>query len=125
MNEQEKSNGFLEVNMWRLLNEVLRKSWLVGLAAVIGAVLTFLISAYVITPKYEASAMFYVNNTNFSLGDTAVSITSADITASKSLVESYIVILDTRDTLVEVIEQSNVDRDYEEVRDMLTAEAVN
>ena len=125
MNEQEKNNGFLEVNMWRLINEVLKKSWLVGLAAIVGAVLTFLISAYLITPKYESSAMFYVNNTNFSLGDTAVSITSADITASKSLVESYIVILDTRDTLIEVIDQSNVNRDYEELREMLTAEAVN
>ena len=126
MNERnEKSNGFLEVSMLRLCREILRKSWLVALAAVVGAIVTFLVSAYVITPKYESSAMFYVNNSNFSLGDTSVSITSADITASKSLVESYIVILDTRNSLNDVIDYAGVDRTYREVRDMLTAEAVN
>ncbi|MBQ9967407.1 MAG: polysaccharide biosynthesis tyrosine autokinase [Oscillospiraceae bacterium] len=126
MNEQmEKNNGFLEVSMWRLVNEVLKKSWMVALAAIVSAVAVCLISAYVITPKYESSAMFYVNNNNFSLGDTSVSITSNDITASKSLVESYIVILDTRNSLNDVIDYAGVDRTYKEVREMLKAEAVN
>lgn len=125
MNEQEKNNGFLEVSMWRLLNEVLKKAWVVGMVAVVGAVLAFLISAFVITPKYESSAMFYVNNSNFSLGDTSVSITSSDITASKSLVESYIVILDTKNSLEDVIDYAGVNRTYKEVREMLSAEAVN
>ena len=126
MNEQmEKNNGFLEVSMWRLVNEVLKKSWMVALVSIISAVVVCLISAYVITPKYESSAMFYVNNSNFSLGDASVSITSNDITASKSLVESYIVILDTRNSLNDVIDYAGVDRTYKEVREMLTAESVN
>ena len=126
MNEQlEKNNGFLEVSMWRLVNEVLKKSWMVALVSIVSAVVVCLISAYVITPKYESSAMFYVNNNNFSLGDTSVSITSNDITASKSLVESYIVILDTRNSLNDVIDYAGVDRTYKEVREMLKAEAVN
>ena len=125
MNEQERNGGFLEVSLWRLVNEVLKKGWIVGLVSVLGAIALFLISAYVITPKYESSAMFYVNNSNISLGDTSVSITSSDITASKSLVESYIVILDTRNSLNDVIDYAGVDRTYKEVREMLTAEAVN
>ena len=126
MNEHtEKSNGFLEVSMWRLFHAVLKKSWIVALVAIIGAVASLLVSLYLITPQYESSAMFYVNNNNLSLGDTSVSITSADITASKSLVESYIVILDTRNSLNDVIDYAGVDRTYREVREMLTAEAVN
>ena len=125
MNEQERNTGFLEVSLWRLINEVLKKSWVVALVSILGAVTVFLISAYVVTPKYESSAMFYVNNSNISLGDTSVSITSSDITASKSLVESYIVILDTRNSLNDVIDYAGVNRTYREVREMLTAEAVN
>lgn len=126
MNEQnEKRSGFLEVSVWRLFNEVLKKIWIVALVAIVGAVASLLISVYLITPRYESSAMFYVNNNNLSLGDTSVSISSADITASKSLVESYIVILDTRNSLNDVIDYAGVDRTYREVREMLTAEAVN
>jgi len=125
MNEKEKNTGFMEVNMWRLLNEILRRSWMIGIVALIGAVAAFLISSFLVTPKYEASVKFYVNNSNISLGDTSVSLSATDITAAKSLVETYIVILDTRDTLEDVIEKSGVNRSVDEVRDMMKAEAVN
>ena len=69
--------------------------------------------------------MFYVNNTSLSLGETSLSITSSDISASKSLVNTYIVILNTRETLNDVIDYSGVDLNYSQIKGMVSAEAVD
>ena len=115
----------IEIDLGRLFRSVMSRAWLVGLLAVLCAVLAFGITFFFITPQYESTAMFYVNNSNLSLGDASVSITSGDLTTSRNLVDSYIVILETRETLVDVIDYARVNRTYREVRDMLTSAAVN
>ncbi len=115
----------IEIDLGRLFRSVMSRAWLVGLLALLGAALAFAVTFFFITPQYESTAMFYVNNSNLSLGDTSVSISSGDLTTSRNLVDSYIVILETRETLVDVIDYARVDRTYREVRDMLTSQAVN
>ena len=118
-------NEEIEIDFQRLFGAVWNKMWLVAVVAVICAVVTFLGTFYLITPTYQSTAMFYVNNNNISLGDTSLSITSSDITASKNLVKSYIVILNTRETLIDVIDYAGVDLTYPQVRAMISAESVN
>ena len=89
------------------------------------AVLTLVVTLLFVTPKYESSAMFYVNNNSVSLGDAALSITSSDISASRGLVQSYIVILNTRESLNDVIDYTGVSRTYKELKEMISAEAVD
>ena len=113
------------IDLGRVLRSVMDKAWLVAVVAALCAVLTFVGTFFFITPKYESSAMFYVNNSNLSLGDASVSISSGDLLTSRNLVDSYIVILKTRETLVDVIDYAGVSRTYREVRGMLTSEAVN
>ncbi len=125
MDEKVLNNDEIEIDLQRLLNALLKKAWVVGIAAVIGAVLTFLGTFLFITPTYEASAMFYVNNNSLSIGEASLSISSADISASKSLVNSYIVILNTRESLNDVIDYAGVDRTYSQLRKMISAEAVS
>ena len=119
-NDQE-----LEIDLQRLINALLNKAWLIAIAAVLCAVITFVGTFFFITPKYQSSAMFYVNNNSLSLGEASLSISSADISASRGLVKSYIVILNTRQTLNDVIDYAGVDRSYGEVKNMITAEAVD
>ncbi len=109
----------------RLLEAVVSKAWLIALVAVLCAVLAFLMTLYMIQPKYQSSAMFYVNNSSVSVGDASFSISSADITAAKSLVESYIVILNTRESLNDVIDYAGVSRTYGELKGMISAASVN
>lgn len=118
-------NGEIEIDFHRLAGEVFRKFWLVILMAVVGAVVTFLGTYYLITPQYQSSAMFYVNNSSLSVGDASFSLTSSDITASKSLVDSYIVILQTRESLNDVIDYAGVNRTYGDLQKMISAAAVN
>ena len=127
MNEQMNiSEANVEVSLKRLLDAVLSKVWVVGFASVLGAVVVLLFTLFFVTPKYESSAMFYVNNNAISVGDVSLSsITSSDITASKNLVNSYIVILKTRESLNDVIDYAGVDCDYRTVREMIKAKSVD
>ena len=118
-------NEEIEIDLGRVLRAVVDRAWLVAVVSILCAVLTFAGTYFFITPEYESSAMFYVNNNNLSLGDASVSISSGDLTTSRNLVDSYIVILNTRETLVDVIDYAGVARTYKEVRDMLTSGAVN
>ena len=115
----------LEIDLQQLFGALMNKAWLIGLIAVICAVATFLGTLFFITPQYTSAAMFYVNNNSMSLGDVASSITSSDISASRGLVKSYIVILNTRETLNDVIDYAEIDRTYGEIKGMISAEAVD
>ena len=126
MDERMRNKGdFAEVNLKRLMDALLEKVWMIILLAVTGAALVLAITYFLITPKYESSAMFYVNNNSISVGEATLSIDSNDITASKSLVNTYIVILNTRETLNDVIDYAGVNRKYSEIEDMIRAEAVD
>lgn len=126
MNEKElQQNDEIEIDLQRLIGALLNKAWLIGLVAIVCAVVTFLGTFFFITPEYQSAAMFYVNNSSVSLGDASLSISSADISASKSLVNSYIVILNTRESLNDVIDYAGVERTYGQVKKMISAAAVN
>jgi len=126
MNDKEfQHNEELEIDLQRLIKALLDKSLLIGIVAVVCAVLTFLGTFFFITPQYQSAAMFYVNNNSLSLGEASLSISSADISASRGLVKSYIVILKTRETLNDVIDYSGVDRTYNQLKNMITAESVD
>lgn len=126
MDKRTKNNEeFVEVNAKRLWDAVLSKSWLIVLTSLLCAVVVFVATYLFVTPLYQSSAMFYVNNSSISVGDASLSIDSGDISASKSLVNTYIVILDTRETLGAVIDYAGIDRTVGEVRDMIEAKPID
>lgn len=118
-------NEEMEIDLQRVFSAVVQKSWLIMIVAVLCAVLVFLGTFFLITPKYKAAAKFYVNNSSISVGGTSVSISSGDLVTSRGLVDSYIVILKTRETLNDVIDYAGVNRTYNEVIGMISAEAVD
>lgn len=126
MNQMDiQKNEELEVDLGRVFHAVMDKAWLVAIVAFLSAAIVFAGTFFFVTPQYESAAMFYVNNSNLSLGDATVSISSGDLSTSRNLVDSYIVILNTRETLMDVIDYSGVSRTYKEVKSMLSAAAVN
>ena len=123
---EEKNKGKMdeiEIDLGRVFRAVVNKAWLVAVVAALCAVLTFAGTFFFVTPEYQSSAMFYVNNSNLSLGDASLSITSGDLTTSRNLVDSYIVILNTRETLVDVLDYSGAPYTYKQLREMITAGA--
>ncbi len=126
MNEKTtQKTAELEIDLGRIFRAILDRAWTVAIVTVLCTVLVFLGTFFLVTPQYEASAMFYVNNTAKVSGDSSQSISSGDLSTSRNLVDSYLVILDTRETINEVIAYAGVNRSYREVKDMISAGAVN
>lgn len=115
----------IEIDIGRIFLAIMNRGWLMILVAVLCAVLVFGGTYFFVTPQYQSSAMFYVNNNAFSVGDAALSISNGDLATSRGLVDSYIVILKTRETLNEVIDYSGVDLSYEQLSGMITAADVD
>ena len=125
MDKKIRDTKEIELDVKRLFQVVLNKAWLVIIVAVVAALVTLVSTVLFVTPTYQSSVLFYVNNSSLSVDDLAGSITSGDITASKGLVKSYIIILKTRETINDVIDYAEVDRTYGAVKGMITAEAVD
>lgn len=119
------SNDYYEIDLNQILHALWHRLWAIILAAVIAGGALFSYAAFLITPLYEAEALMYVNNSSFSLGSTSFSISSSELTAAQSLVDTYIVILKTRTTLNEVIQEANLPYSYKELSEMITSEPVN
>ena len=117
------NNGETVIDLFELLGAFLKKIWLVVILTVAGAVLALAYTILLVTPLYKSSALLYVNNSDFSLG--SVSISTADLSAAKSLVSTYSVILKSRTVTNEVIEAAGVNYTYEEMIEMVEAKAVD
>ena len=114
-----------EIDLLKLAAALWRKAWAIVLAVVLFAGAALGYTAFFITPLYKATALMYVNSSAISVGSTKVSISQGELSAAQSLVKTYIVILNTRSTLEEVIQQAGVSRTYGELQRMVTAESVN
>ena len=126
MDEMKKEkNEEIVIDFQRVFKALLGKAWLIAIVAVVCAVLTFVGTFMFVTPKYQSSVMFYVNNSSLDLGDLSASLSSSDISAARGLVKVYIIILNTRETLTEVKGYAEVDRSISELKGMITAQSVD
>lgn len=122
MNDEKDT---IEIDLLALAQAVWKRIWLVLTSVVAGAVAAFLFATFIITPLYESKAMLYVNNSSISVGSTSFSISTGELSAAQSLVKTYIVIMQSRQTLNAVIEQADLVYTYDELKDMISAASVN
>ena len=121
----EKNNDEIEIDLLELLRVLLHRWWVILLSAIVCGALAFGYTFLLIDPLYQSSALMYVNNSDISVGSTSFSISSSDLTAAQKLVDTYVVILKSRTALDEVTEQAGLDYTYEDLKDMISAAAVN
>lgn len=124
-NTERQNRDYYTIDLLHILKTLWRRVWAIALAGIIAAAAGFCIASFAIAPKYSSSIMLYVNNSSLSLGNTNFSISSSEITAAQSLVKTYIVMLKNRTTLTEVINETGVPYDYDDLYDMIEATAVN
>ncbi len=121
----EKNVSSFEIDIKQIGKAIWRKLWLVVLGSVICAILSLAYTIYMVTPLYKSSAMFYVNNGKISVSNISVGLSSSDIAASKSLVDTYIVILKSRACLTDVIDYADLNYTYAQLNGMINAGAVS
>lgn len=110
------------------LGRIIRVLWkyvvLILIVGIIFAALLFFYAQLFVTPMYEANALFYVNNSTFSLSS-AVRISTGELSAASDLVDTYVAILQSRANMELVLQESGADYTYEELREMVSAKAIN
>lgn len=124
MEKQQNNDAEMEIDLLELAKELWHRAWAIALTVAILGTLFFCNAAFLTTPLYQASAMLYVNNGAFSLGETSVSISPGQLTAAQSLVETYVVILKSRTTLERVAEEAGLNYSYEQLSSMVVASPV-
>lgn len=113
------------VDLSHIVKVVWHRIWIIGIVSILIAALCFSIAAFFITPTYSSSIMLYVNNSSFNVGDLGFSISSSQLTAAQSLAKTYTVLLKNRTTLERVIDEAEVEYDWETIYDMIESGPVN
>ena len=120
---ERENNDEIEIDLLEVAGELWRHFWVIVLSMIVFGAAAFSYANFLITPLYHSEAKVYVNNSNLSVGSTAISLT--DLNAAQSLVDTYIVILKSRPTLEDVIEKANVSYTYEQLESMISASSVD
>jgi len=79
-----------EINLIKIFEIIMKLWWIVLIFAVIGALVAFSISTFLMTPQYTSNAKLYVDGTQRVVG---TGMDTQTINASRSLVATYIEIL--------------------------------
>lgn len=121
----ERDGRTAKVDIQRLLKTIWSNIWIVIVVAILCGAIVLGVAYYCVTPLYEADTKLYVNNSSITVGSASFSISDSSLNAAQSLVQTYLVILYSRNVLGTVIEEANLPYSYEDLTDMITAESVN
>lgn len=122
---KKKKQDYYVIDILHILKSLWSKVWAIILIGLIVGAMVLCFTMFFVVPQYSASVMLYVNNSSLSIGSTSVSISASELSAAQSLVDTYIVILNNKTTMKEVIDKTGVDNTPEELMEMIKAESVN
>ncbi len=123
-NNTLENNTEITIDLVELLGKLWAKKWLLLISTAACGLIVFLCTQFIVPPKYQAEAMMYVNNT-LSQNGANTSITSGEITAAKSLLDTYVVILKSPTTLESILERSKLDVSQKKLKEMISASDVD
>ena len=121
----------VEIDLLKLAKAWLKKLWLILLIGVLAAGLAYEYTALFVAPTYKSSVKMYVDNVSLKISGASLSISGSDISAAKTLVQTYIEILQTRLTLERVIDDANLKNSdgsvmsYATLKGKISASSVN
>ena len=109
----KRNEEVVEIDLFRILGAMWHRAWAIILACLICGAAAFSYATYMIKPQYQASVLLYVNGKSISVSGASISVSSGDKKKKKSLVSTYLVILETKSTLNDVIEKADLDYSYD------------
>lgn len=109
-----------EIDLRQIFSILWHKAWLIVLVTIFFGAVTFAITYFFITPMYTASVTLYVNNSS-----KAETLTSSDLSVSRSLVDTCVTIIQSPTVMEKVAEESDLDINSADILSMLTAGAVS
>ena len=117
---KDTRNEEMEIDLLELFGYFMSKIWWIVCAFIIGALIAGLITAFVITPKYTATAKMYMVNSS---SQSVVDLT--DLNIGQSLSGDYVELLKTRPIVEGVIQEQNLQYSYNQLVNMMGLSVVN
>lgn len=110
----QPDQDILEIDIVDLLYWLLEKWKFILCAMLIGALLAGLITAYLLTPQYEATAIIYV------LGNSDSAINLTDLQIGNALTQDYVKVFQMWEIQEQVISNLHLPYSYNQMRGMLS-----
>ncbi|MCR5421502.1 MAG: protein-tyrosine kinase [Lachnospiraceae bacterium] len=101
----------IEIDLVELLGVLMSKLWIIIIFMMIGGVITFLISVYVIVPQYISTTKMYIINRQSS-----ETLTYSDLQTGTQLTKDYQELVVSRPVLEEVREKLSLPMDNKELK---------
>lgn len=115
-----KINADLEINLGRLLKDIVHRLWLIILVGAIFGAAAFGSTKLLIKPIYRCGFTAYVNNKQ--VQKSTDYLTSSDVTASQQIVQTYSKILSSSRILTESAKSIGMDPDYNRLKTKVSTE---
>ena len=116
-------NNAETIDLLKLLRVIWQHLAIVLAITIACGILGFGTAAFLISPTYSASADMIVNNNQDQ--SQSATITTSDLSASSSLVDTYAVVLKSHTVLEQVIGDLHLDYTYEQLSDAIAVSAVD
>ena len=120
--EQQKE---LELDLKHLFKLLLKKWWLLLLVALLGAAIMLAYTAIMVKDTYTVVTQMTISNVVDAPNVEQVGMTSSDVQAATSLIDTYCVILKNEDSLEKIIEVSGLAYSKSSLKSMISASGVN
>lgn len=121
-NVQNDDENETTIDLAKIGRGLKEKWWIILLATVVSGIIGFCIATFIITPAYQSTVMVYVNNT-YQKDPGQQVYSTGELAAAQSLVDTYIVILNSHATLDAVIQNLQLPYSYEKLKSMISASA--
>jgi capsular polysaccharide biosynthesis protein len=107
------TNEEIEIDLIDIFYLIKSRLWIIIISAILLASATGLVSSFLMTPMYTSTAKLYILTKS-------TSITSlADIQMGTQLTQDYMVLIKSRPVVTQVIENLELDMEYEELVDII------
>lgn len=111
----------MEVDLKALVRGIFKRWWIIVLCAVLAAAVSLAYTVNYITPTYKTSVTLYVNNNS----DNSQTVSSSNLAVALQLVKTYVNIIKSDTVLEKVVEQTGLNLQVGQIRQMMSADVVD
>ena len=111
----------MELDLRKLFLVIFTHAKLIIASVILGAFSFYMVSAYFLTPVYTSTTQLHVSNV---VSDETTVLTSSDVSVSRALLKTFIVILNSNISLEKIADEANLGYSAGQIRGMISAEQV-
>lgn len=112
---------YREISLRELFICIWEKIWIILLVTAMCGIGALLITKFLIVPQYKATISLYVNNRT----DSTNTVSTGDVAASKSLVDTYITIIESNSVVNDIVANAGFDVTAKQIKKMISAASIN